>query len=480
MEIFKRVSSLSFLMIAVIMPMAWAAVSSAPGVSTASELAQASLPSETGLVSLNFQDADIRNVLKVLAFKSGVNIVAAPDVTGVVNIELKDVPWQKALDVILSTYGYGFDRKGNIITVMTVENLKKYREDSVSLEGQEPLVSRTFSLSFAKAEDVMKIIDKLISKRGFINFDQRTNAIIVRDLENNLELIAGVIKSLDTISQEVMIETKVIETDVNNSDTLGIDWVLQASMTGATQPTIFPFTENTGFFGSGAGKGYFPSALTNFSTAANPGVTNGATPGFSYGTINASTLSATLQALSTHGKTRTLSNPRVVTLDNEKVTFNVGVQYPMPQYSFNSTTGQQQISGYTFTPIGINFEVTPHVNNAGWITMDLHPDISAIDQMVTLQAASSTTGSAVQIPELSDRTIQTKVMVENGKTLVIAGLISDVKNVNKNKVPFLGDLPLLGKFFSSTSTTVTKTELLIFLTPHIITADGQTAKDAIQ
>jgi len=443
-------------------------------------LAQASLPSETGLVSLNFQDADIRNVLKVLAFKSGVNIVAAPDVTGVVNIELKDVPWQKALDVILSTYGYGFDRKGNIITVMTVENLKKYREDSVSLEGQEPLVSRTFSLSFAKAEDVLKIIDKLISKRGFINFDQRTNSIIVRDLENNLELIAGVIKSLDTISQEVMIETKVIETDINNSDTLGIDWVLQASMTGASQPTIFPFTENTGFFGSGAGKGYFPTATTNFSGVTGPGVTNGATPGFTYGTINASTLSATLQALSTHGKTRTLSNPRVVTLDNEKVTFNVGVQYPMPQYSFNSTSGQQQISGYTFTPIGINFEVTPHVNNAGWITLDLHPDISAIDQMVTLQAASSTTGSAVQIPELSDRTIQTKVMVENGKTLVIAGLISDVKNVNKNKVPFLGDIPWLGKFFSSTSTTVTKTELLIFLTPHIITAGGQTAKDAIQ
>jgi type IV pilus assembly protein PilQ len=109
---------------------------------TASEMAQANLPLEAGLVSLNFQDADIRNVLKVLAFKSGVNIVAAPDVTGVVNIELNNVPWQKALDVILSTYGYGFERKGNIITVMTVEKLKKYREDSLSLQSEEPLVSK--------------------------------------------------------------------------------------------------------------------------------------------------------------------------------------------------------------------------------------------------------------------------------------------------------------------------------------------------
>ena len=437
------------------------------------ETVAANLSPDAGLVSLDFQDADIRNVLKVLAFKSGVNIVAAPDVTGVVNIELKDVPWQKALDVILSTYGYGFDRKGNIITVMTVENLKKYREDSISLQSQEPLVSKTFELSFAKAEDALKIIDKLISKRGFINFDVRTNAIIVRDLESNIELIAGVIKSLDAITPEVMIETKIIETDVNNTDTLGIDWVLQASMSGSSRPTTFPFTNSSkGILGIGGNSSFVPpvTALTSSSPAPTS---------FSYGTISASTLAATLAALSTHSHTRNLANPRVVTLDNEKVTFNVGDQYPMPQYSFNASTGQQQISGYTFTPIGTNFEVTPHVNNAGWITLDLHPDISAIDQLITLQQASSTS-AAVQIPELSDRTIQTKVMVENGKTLVIAGLIHDVKEVTKYRVPFLGEIPWLGNLFTSTTTTVTKTELLIFLTPHIITADKTSASAAIQ
>ena len=123
---FKRASSLSLLMmVAAWAPMVWAALPSDPGGSTAKGLPQANLSSEAGLISLDFQDADIRNVLKVLAFKSGVNIVTAPDVTGVVSIELKDVPWQKALDVILSTYGYGFVRKDNIITVMTVEKLKK-------------------------------------------------------------------------------------------------------------------------------------------------------------------------------------------------------------------------------------------------------------------------------------------------------------------------------------------------------------------
>jgi len=478
----KFMSRSAILMLAMaFMPIVWADAPTSPGVTTPAEVIPANLTAEAAHVSLDFQDADIRNVLKVLAFKSGVNIVAAPDVTGVVNIELKDVPWQKALDVILSTYGYGFVRKDNIISVMTIENLKKYREDSLALEAQEPLISRTFPLSFAKAQDAMKVIDKLISKRGFINFDDRTNALIIRDLEGNLELITGVIKSIDTITPEVMIETKVIETDLNNTDTLGIDWVMQASVSGSSLPTTFPFSQSKGSGAPGkfAGTTFFPTTTSTLSGIAAPTLASATTTGFSYGTINASSLSATLAALSTHGTTRTLSNPRVVTLDNEKVTFNVGLQYPMPQYSFNSSTGQQQISGYTFTPIGINFEVTPHVNNAGWITLDLHPDISAIDQLVTLQQGSSTS-SPVQIPELSDRAIQTKVMVENGKTLVMAGLISDVKTDTKNKVPFLGDIPLLGKLFSSTNKTLVRTELLIFLTPHIITADKNSASAAIQ
>ncbi len=237
----------------------------------------------------------------MLAFKSGVNIVAAPDVTGVVNIELKDVPWQKALDVILSTYGYGFDRKGNIITVMTVENLKKYREDSLSLESQEPLVSKTFYLSFAKAEDVMKIIDKMISKRGFINFDERTNSIIVRDLESNLELITGVIKSLDTITPQVMIETKIIETDLNNNENLGIDWVLQASIIRRchVRRPFLSRSQEAGIVGS-RGTGVICSAATTiFCRSSCPGLASSTASGFTYGTINASTLSATLQLLST-------------------------------------------------------------------------------------------------------------------------------------------------------------------------------------
>jgi type IV pilus assembly protein PilQ len=472
---FKRASSLGLLVVvAVSVPMVWAAVQTDPSGATASELAQANLPPGGGLVSLDFQDADIRSVLKVLAFKSGVNIVAAPDVTGVVNIELKDVPWQKALNVILSTYGYGFDRKENIITVMTVENLKKYREDSLSLESQEPLVSKTYILNFSRAPETMKVIDKLISKRGFINFDARTNAIIVRDLESNLELITDVIKSIDTITPQVMIETKIVETDLNDTENLGVDWVLQASISGATKPTIFPFTEKGGIFGNG-GTGSFNPVSTSFLSAPAPGLASASagTSGFSFGTINASQLQATLQILSTRSTTKILSNPQIVTLDNQKAKINIGIEFPEATYSFNSNTGQQQVTGFTQLPIGVNFEVTPHVNNAGMITLALHPQISALKATVTVDNN--------QLPETTNQEAETNVMVEDGKTLVIGGLITDQTNVTKTKVPLLGDIPWLGDLlFKSTNTVKTKSEVLIFLTPHIITVGKDSASIAVQ
>ena len=468
---FKRASSIIMLMITASVPLVWADMSSMPDTAAPSQLTQANLPTDAGLVSLDFQDADIRNVLKVLAFKSGVNIVAAPDVTGVVNIELKDVPWQKALDVILSTYGYGFDRKGNIITVMTVENLKKYREDTISLESQEPLISKTFSLNYAKAEDAMKIIDKMVSKRGFINFDERTNSIIIRDLENNLELVSEVIKSIDTITPQVMIETKIIETDLTDAENLGVDWNMQVSVSGAAKPTTFPFTNlGSGLLGTGGNSSYVPPS-TSFTTTP-PTSTN-----FTYGTISASGLSAILQVLSTRTNTKILSNPRIVTLDNLKAKINVGEEYPEATYSFNSSTGQQQVTGFTQLPIGVNFEVTPHVNNAGLVTLDLHPQISAI----LPGSAGSVTVNGNQLPVTSNQEAETNVMVEDGKTLVIGGLITDQTVISVTKVPVLGDIPWLGDLlFKNTNTTKTRKEVLIFLTPHIITVGRDSASGNIQ
>src|SRR3989338_471724 len=163
---------------------------------------------KSGNVTLDFREADIRNVLRILAYKSGVNIVPSPEVAGLVTIQLTDVPWEEALRVILETYGFGYDRKDNIIVVTTIENLKKRREDAQLLAEQEPLATRTFILNFAKAGEVVATVDKMKTARGSVNFDTRTNTIIIRDTKSNLSLIAEVMPTLDATTPQILIEAK--------------------------------------------------------------------------------------------------------------------------------------------------------------------------------------------------------------------------------------------------------------------------------
>jgi type IV pilus assembly protein PilQ len=328
-----------------------------------------------GLVSIDFRDADIKNVLKVLAYNSGVNIVAGPEVTGLVTIQLKDVPWQKALEVVLSTYGYAYERRGDIIAVTTVENLKKRREDSQVLAEQEPLVTQTFTLNFGKASDIIGSIEKMKTPRGSINFDQRTNTLIVTDIQNNLDLIDEVIKSLDAVTPQVVIEVKVVETTLTNTENLGIDWTVSATASGAKRPTTFPFK-------------------TQDATEFLPGnLSSPAATDFSYGTLSTSALSAVLEMLKSRSNTNILSNPKIVTMDNQKARIVVGSQYPIPTYTYNEQQARLQVSGWEYKDIGIIFEVTPHVNNAGFVTIDLQPKITAILDFVTVENT--------QLPRLS-------------------------------------------------------------------------------
>jgi type IV pilus assembly protein PilQ len=412
-------------------------------------------PASEGVVSLDFQDADIKNVLKVLAYKSSMNIVAGPEVTGTVTIQLNDVPWQKALEVVLATYGYGYERRGNIIIVTTVENLKKRHEDSQSLADQEPMVTKTYLLNFAKASEVLDSISKMKTGRGQINFDQRTNALIVRDVQSNIELMEEVINSLDTPTPQVLIEAKIIETDFSNTQNLGVDWTINVKSSGAIKPTTFPFHVNSN------------NRFTPFDIPP-PGDASVAnkTP-FTYGTLDTSGLAAALELLSTRSDTNILSNPKIVTLDNQTAKIIVGSKYPLPSYTYNQEQAKMQLSGYNYLDIGIIFEVTPHINNAGLVTLDLNPKVTAITALVQVDPLSP-----AKVPQLSTEEAKTKVMIKDGQTLVIAGLVKDTVQTTKSKVPFLGDVPFVGQLFKKSNDTKTKTELIIFLTPHVITANA--------
>ena len=408
---------------------------------------------QDGNVSLDFREADVQNVLRILAFKSGVNIVAGPEVTGLVTIKLQNVPWRRALQVILDTYGFASEEKENIITVTTVENMKKRREDAKLLSAQEPLVTKTVVLNYAKAQNVIASIDKMRTERGSVNFDERTNAIVVRDTAANVELIGEVIAKLDTTTPQVLIEAKVVETTLSNSENLGIDWVTQATISGAKRPIVFPF-----------------SGRSTSNIFAPDNIPAAAATEFSYGTLNFSQLQAVLEMLNSRTDTNILSNPRIVTLDNQKAKIVVGSQYPIPQYSYNEQQAKLQVSGWEYKDIGIIFEVVPHVNNAGFVTVDLQPKITEILDYVTVENTS--------LPRLSSEEAKTSVMIKDGETLVIAGLIKDRVTDIKKKFPILGDIPLLGYIFKKTEKSVVKTDLLIFLTPHIITPESLNASPA--
>jgi len=438
----KRLFLIGFLVVAMAFPV-YAQETETPVGQEPSQVSADDVTAE-GNVSLDFRDADIQNVLRILSYKSGLNIVTGPEVTGLVTIKLKDVPWRQALEVILQTYGYTYEQKGNIITVTTIENMKKRREDSKMLSEQEPLITKTFLLNYAKATDIIASIEKMKTDRGSINYDDRTNALIVRDIPSNVELIGAVIERLDATTPQVLIEAKIVETTLSNSENLGISWTTKATISASARPITWPFTTHTE-------NKYAPDDIPDADSGS-----------FSYGTLDFAQVRAVMELLSTRTDTNILSNPRVVTLDNQTAKIVVGSQYPLPEYTYNEDQARLQVSGWEYKDIGIIFEVTPHVNNAGFVTIDLEPKITEILDFVTVENTS--------LPRLSTEEAKTRVMIKDGETLVIGGLIKDKVIDIKRKMPLLGDIPLLGLMFRKTEKTVTKTDLLIFLTPHIITA----------
>lgn len=407
--------------------------------------------SQEGNVSLDFREADIRNVLKILSFKSGVNIVAGPEVQGLVSIQLNDVPWLQALEVILQTYGYTYESKGNIIIVTTVENLKQRREDALLLAEQEPTETRTFTLNFGKASEVIVSVEKMKSDRGSIDFDDRTNTIIVSDIKSKLELIAQVIETLDQTTPQVLIEAKIVETNFTDQENLGIDWVTKITMTGSERPHTYPFRDTTS---SPYASDAFPGADATLGSA---------NPEFTYGTLNFSQVQSVFEMLKSRSETDILSSPRIVTLDNQSAQITVGSQYPIPQYTYNEEQAALQVSGWEYMDIGIIFDVTPHVNQAGFVTLDIEPKITAILDFVTVENTS--------LPRLSNESTRTSVMIKSGETLVIGGLVKTQTTDTRKRVPFLGDVPIIGYAFRKTDKLIEKTDLLIFMTPHIITPE---------
>lgn len=431
-------------------------------------------PTQEGNVTLDFKEADINNVLRVLSYKSGVNIVAGKDVQGTVTIRLTDVPWEKALEVVLRTYGFTYERDGNIIRVTTVENMQ-----------QEELSTEVFPLAYADAELVTDTIADLLTERGRVRYDERTNVLIVTDIPTNIYKVSKVVEQIDARTPQILMESKVVETSLNDQENLGIDWAFRVVGRGAAIPSTFPFRNNM----VGGGVRFLPSGQTTATSGTTIGaggtasVTNAAEFGgarsfpfaeredFTFGTLSLSQFQAVLEILDSRSDTSIKSNPHIVTLNNQQAEIVVGEILFIPTFERNSETGSFEITGYEERDLGLVLTVTPHVNARGDVVVDLHPEVTALTgfQQFTPE---------VSAPLISTREATTQVMVRNAETIAIGGLVRETDADVVKKLPVLGDIPLLGYLFKKTEKGTTKTDLLFFMTVHVLD-DNTTPQDIL-
>ncbi len=449
-------------------------------VTTASVVAAPVAAKADDTISLDFKDADIGSVLRVLSMKSAVNIVTGPEVTGLVTVRLDNVPWQKALEVILRTYDYVYERDGNIIRVTTRDKMKL-----------EPVETKTFILNYSKAPEIQASINDMLSERGKVKSSDRTNMLVVTDIPTNLYRIGEVIKKLDKMTPQAFIDSKIVKTDLSNTEKLGIDWNVVGGLTkGATRPTSFPFYQGSGtslhnFLPIVAGGGNVESAnsVVVSTVGPNPGANRGfplppaevTGGGFSYGTLDFSSFSAILNMLQTRVNTKVVSNPRVVVLNNQTATVQVGQEVPIPSFERNEQTGSMVITGFTYRNTGVVLNVTPHINSESEILVDLSPEVSSVGLNQSFGAGQ------IEAPRFDTTKAKTQVLIRSGETIAIGGLLTDQTGVKEDKVPYLGDIPLVGKLFRSTNPSnsanpsTSKVETLFFVTVTTMDTQGQPA-----
>ncbi|MBP7216938.1 MAG: secretin and TonB N-terminal domain-containing protein, partial [Candidatus Omnitrophica bacterium] len=484
-------------------------------------------------VTLDFNDADIQNILKIISYKSGVNIVTTPDVAGAVSIRLIDVPWQTALEVLLRTYGYAYEQQGNIILVTKVENIKR-------IQSEEPLKTEVFTLKFLDAQDAQKILIPLLSPRGKISvlyargqkgwqfgtfkiggekvsnvvereaekkqkpepisiernakgdiisrkaeFEPsiKSKTIVISDTATSLDRIRNVIlPQVDIMPKQVLIEARLIEVKIDKLRDLGVDWGTGiAGANGyATPPGDIQLGKNNR---NAVATRNLMSEFTPDAFSPLEGLT--ALPGtYPYAAglelifkkLTGNKFEVILHALEEDGNTNTLSAPRILTLDNQEAAILVGYHTPiLSSYvtAGTDTTGPTQTQSLDYyQEIGIRLNVVPQIGDGGYINMIIHPTITSSTSDVTATSIAGSGASAIETsvdyPIIDVREAQTQVMMKDGETIVMGGLLKDVQSKETIGIPFISQIPWIGKLFQREVVDKGKIDLLIFLTAHIV------------
>ena len=420
-------------------------------------------------IDLDFKDASVHEVLRLLSDVGHVNIVTADNVTGTVTIRMRNVPWDQALDTVLQAKGLGMVRQGNMVRVAPLADLNKERELAIARRKSElqlaPVETRLIPVSYAEAKELQDRAKDLLSPRGTLAVDDRTNVIIARDVAGNLAQIDELIHALDTQTPQVLIEARVVEATSRYLRDVGIQWGGDATFSPATgNPTGLAFPASIGVVGGAsdattptAGLSPFTSQVSNPNFAVNlpatVGTGQGGAIGLTFGSINNTfNLSLRLSAAETSGMLRIVSSPRILTLDNRDARISQGTLIPFSQIS---AQGVQT----TFQEAKLQLLVKPHVTADGSVAMHVKINRDEPDFNQT---------SARGDPTILKREAETDLLIMDGHTAVIGGIFTRNTGRSLDQVPLLGDIPILGLLFQRRRASDSRSELVIFLTPRIV------------
>lgn len=408
-------------------------------------------------ISLNFQDIKVRSVLQLLADFTGKNIVVSDKVRGNITLRLNDIPWKQALDIILTTRSLDKRQIGNVMLIAPTEELiereKKKLNAALKLKNLAPLRSHLIQINYARAVELAALLKDqnttLLSNRGSISVDARTNTIWVQDTSSHLEKIKEFIHYLDVPVKQVLIEARLVNVTKDFARDLGIRFAVSR----ATSPmggleSVKRLGQNT------SPEGTLPIAeRLNLDLAAVPLSGTPATIGVALAKLgNGILLDLELSALESEGRGEIISSPRIITSNQQPAVIESGEEIPYQEATSNGATA------VTFKKAVLSLKVTPQITPDRKILMDLH-----INQDIpSLKVFNG-------VPSILTKEIQTSVLTNNGQTVVLGGIYKQDKYNTVNRVPFLGDLPIVGNLFKKRSTTVRNEELLIFITPRIIT-----------
>jgi type IV pilus assembly protein PilQ len=401
-------------------------------------------------ISLSLKDGDIKDVLRSFAKISGLNVVVQPGVRGTVTVELESVPWDQALDQILKINNLGYELDGNIMRIAPRNVLEvEAKEQQALAQAQSlsiPLRTVIKRISYSKANDLARVLSTgggrssgIMSQRGSVTVDQRTNTLIIKELPSYIDTVIAVIETLDIPEPQVMIEARIVETTKRFSRTLGITWGFQGIADAAHGNTTgLQFPNNGSVEGS-----------VNVLTGGNNGLLQ-----MSLGNIlNTFNLDATLQAAESDGLINILSAPKIATLNNEAASIQSGLQIPIQTVANNTVTVQ-------YVNATLRLDVTPHVTAEGTVLMDVN--VQKREPQIAFAIAGATNAP------ISTKEAQTRVIVRDGGTTVIGGIYKVSTDQGQDRVPGLANIPVLGHLFKNRRREDSNEELLIFITPRVI------------